>query len=182
MISPSTAAATASQGVRLSDFIEEAGPSMSAVDRRMLEHVVKPLGSSFLGDVRPKRIKDVLSSLTIKGHRAGDQPTTETTRKVLGAIRRLFDAAIGAELVESNPARDVKLPRKRGEDREVKRERMILTDDEIVQLVRCERVHFELRVMAIAARVLGGMRTSGRSDPAPRSRCGHSWPFAAESR
>jgi len=43
--------------------------------------------------------------------------------------------------------------------REVKRDRMILSDAEILTYLACADVDPEVRVMAICARVLGGMRT-----------------------
>src|SRR5262245_49003729 len=69
---------------------------------------------------------------------------------------RLFKAAWQAELIETNPVERVTVPKMR----EVRKERVILTDEEIAQYLGCADVDLELRLVSIVARVEGGMRTS----------------------
>ncbi len=74
---------------------------------------------------------------------------------VRGVIHRLFDAAWRAEIIESNPVSRVRTPRVR----EVRKERVILTDSEFEQLIACAEVDLELRMASTVARCEGGMRT-----------------------
>jgi hypothetical protein len=46
--------------------------------------------------------------------------------------------------------------------REVRKERVILTEDEIARYLGRDSVDLELRLMSLVARVEGGMRTSDR--------------------
>jgi integrase len=74
---------------------------------------------------------------------------------VRGVMHRLFDAAWRAEIIESNPVSRVRTPRVR----EVRKERVILTDSEFEQLIACAEVDLELRMASTVARCEGGMRT-----------------------
>src|SRR5579863_4950854 len=90
--------------------------------------------------------------------RRSDQPATysrQTIKHVRGVMHRLFDAAWRAEIIESNPVSRVRTPRMR----EVRKERVILTDGEFERLVGCAEVDLELRMASIVARCEGGMRT-----------------------
>jgi integrase len=82
-----------------------------------------------------------------------------TTSKIMGALRRLFDCGVEDELITANPVREVKLPRLRGKDREIDKKRVILTDAEIITFIQCKAVDDELRMLSLAARCEGGMRT-----------------------
>ncbi len=72
-----------------------------------------------------------------------------------GLLHRMLADAWRAEIIENNPVARVKLP----PSREIRKERTILTDDELAQFVACEAVDLELRMMALVARCEGGMRT-----------------------
>jgi integrase len=136
-----------------------------AEERRNLErHILPSLGQLRLGDVRSADIRAVLEEMLLKPRqrpkRHGDpnRPATysqQTLRHVRGVIHRLFDAAWRAEIIESNPVSRVRTPRVR----EVRKERVILTDDEFERFIGCAEVDLELRMASILARCEGGMRT-----------------------
>jgi integrase len=148
------------------------GDRLSVDDRSNLRiHVLPLLGPMALIDVRLahcKSVRDkVLASKARRGRRGGHAPVElehkvrrRTVSHVLGAMKRLFAAAIEDELIEQNPAGDVKLPKLRGADREITKPRMILTDEEIAQFLAHEAVDLELKMLSIVARCEGGMRTS----------------------
>jgi integrase len=75
---------------------------------------------------------------------------------VRGVLQRLFQAALEDELIEHNPVASVRTPK----TREIRKERAILSDDEFSRFIGCADVDLELRMLAVAARCEGGMRTS----------------------
>lgn len=145
----------------------------AALDTRLAEgdrdnlrvHVLPTLGPLALVDVRPVHVKNIRDRVIAMKARRGSKVLETTSRrgtvgKVLGAMRRLFSAAVEDELVEVNPAGDVRLPKQRGEAREIVKPRMILTDAEIVRYFECEDADLELRMLSLVARCEGGMRAS----------------------
>ncbi len=136
-----------------------------ADERRNLErHILPSLGHLRLGDVRSADIRAVLEEMLLKPRqrpkRHGDSNraasySQQTLTHVRGVMHRLFDAAWRAEILESNPVSRVRTPRVR----EVRKERVILTDAEFERLVACAEVDLELRMASIVARCEGGMRT-----------------------
>ena len=128
---------------------EAHGVAMAKYERGYLEHhALDMLGAILLGDVKPTHIRDVLERAASKGLARG------SVVQVRGVLHRLFDDAWRAEIIESNPVARVKMPTMR----EVKKERVILTDDEFTRFVACADVDLELRMLGLVARVIGGMR------------------------
>ena len=172
--SEAEACARANAPDTLAAYAEAIGDRLSDGDRANLRvHVLPALGTLALADVRPAHVKGVRDKvLAGKVRRATgtrDGAATEvdaagkvrrgTVGKVLGAFRRLLGAALEDELIEVNPAAAVKLPKQRGEAREIVKPRAILTDDEIARFLACEAADLELRMLSIVARCEGGMRT-----------------------
>jgi integrase len=136
-------------------YADSIGERLSEGDRANLRlHVLPGLGSMFLSDVQPAHVKAVRDKVIAAKVRRG------TAGKVLGAARRLFAGAVEDELLEQNPASDVRLPKQRGADREIVKPRAILTDPEIVRFLMCEDADLEVRTLAAVSRMEGGMRTS----------------------
>jgi integrase len=130
------------------------GKRLAEGDRRNLENYVIPvLGPMSIADLRTANVKAVRDAAITKGLKRG------TLGKVLGALRRLLALAVEDELVEHNVASSVHLPALRGAAREIRKERTILTDDEIGAFLGCAAVDLELRMMSLTSRVLGGSRT-----------------------
>jgi integrase len=100
-------------------------------------------------DVLPAHVRAILGEVLAKGLKRG------TVEQVRGVLHRLFDEAWRAETIEANPVARVKLPAAR----EVKKERVILTDEEFSHFVSCAAVDIELRMLSLMARCEGGMRT-----------------------
>jgi hypothetical protein len=97
------------------------------------------IGSLALDAVKPAHIKGIRDTVIASNARRGSgkhgpgeakvlkrKVRRETVSKVLGAMRRLFAAALEDELIELNPAAGVRLPKQRGDDREVVKPRRIL--------------------------------------------------------
>jgi integrase len=118
-------------------------------DRWLRLDVLPVLGSMPVDAVRPAHIREVLETSRAKGR--GRQSLIH----VRGVMHRLFQTPWRDELIPENPVARVETPKVR----EVRRARSILSDAEFVQLVSCGDVDLELRVMAVAARAVGGMRT-----------------------
>jgi integrase len=115
-------------------------------------HVLDVVGSVAVTDLRLAHVKAIRDV-------ALETVRRETAGKVLGAIRRLLDLAIEDEIIASNVAREIKIARARGDDREVKKTRVIMTDDEIARFLATP-VDLEVRMMVAVSRCIGGMRTS----------------------
>jgi integrase len=152
--SPDAAASVAGAPDTVAAFADTCAPRLAAGDVANLRlHVVPALGTLALDEVKPAHVKGIRDKVIAAGARRG------TVGKVLGAMRRLFAAAVEDELVEHNPAADVQLLRQRGADREIRKQRTVLTDEEIAKFVACADVDLELRMVSIVARCEGGMRT-----------------------
>lgn len=110
-------------------------------------------GELLLPDVRPRHVKLVLE-------RARDLPVAQQTiRHIRGTIARVLSAAVEDELVQDNVARKVATPKPKDRAASARRTRVVLLDAEIDQLFACHQVALELRIMCLASRTEGGMRT-----------------------
>jgi integrase len=154
---PFEAAEIASAAERVSDYAEAwlakrgaQGIGMVDKERSNLElHALGAIGRMPVCDVRPSHIRSILEEAAAKGLKR------KTVSDLRGVLHRLFRAALEDEAIENNPVAAVRTPKMR----EVKKERVILTDDEFARLVGCAEVDLELRMMALVARCEGGMRT-----------------------
>lgn len=148
------AATSTSAAETVKDYASGAEARMSDDDRRNLRlHAFRSIGPMLVGDVESQHVKSALTEAIEEGLKH------ESVRKLLGAMRRLFALAVEDQIIETNPAATVKIPKQRGADREVHKEREILRDDEFSALMACPDVDEELRMMSLVARVEGGMRT-----------------------
>jgi integrase len=129
---------------------EVQGIAKAPLERGYLRnHALSAIGVLPLGDVTPGHVRSILDDVAAKGLRRG------TVEQVRGVLHRLFDHAWRAEVIEANPVARVKLPPMR----EVKKARVILTDEEFSRFVACSEVDLELRMLSLVARCEGGMRT-----------------------
>jgi integrase len=152
---PDEAATAAEAPDTVTSYFASLGKRLAEGDMANLRlHVVPHIGTLALDEVKPAHVKAIRDKRIAAGDRRGTQ------HKVLGAMRRMFAAAVEDEIIESNPAAEIRLPKLRGDDREIIKPRCILTDDEITRFLACELVDLELRMLSIVARCEGGMRTS----------------------
>ena len=134
--------------------------SVEAERAHLERHVLDAIGHLPVGDVRPSHIRGILEDIAEKTYAKGKKRIVErrygreTIAKVRGILHGLFRCAHQDDLIEQNPVAPVRSPKVR----EVKRERMILTDDEFARFVACEQVDVELRMLSLVARCEGGMR------------------------
>lgn len=159
-------------------YAESLGSRLSTDDQANLRrHVFAVLGPMALDEVRTIHVKNVRDKVINSNARRYDGRRKEgapkdlghkvrraTVSKALGAIKRLFAAAVEDELIEQNPASDVRIPKLRGADREIVKPRTVLTDDELVKYLACEAANEELRMLSLVARCEGGMRTGDLHD------------------
>lgn len=94
-------------------------------------------------------MKGILEDAAAKGLRRN------TLSHIRAVLHRLFGAAVEDEAIEHNPITAVRVRK----TREVHKQRMILTDDEIARFVACPTIDLEIRMLSIVARCEGGMRT-----------------------
>ena len=129
---------------------EAQGIVMAPYERANLKrHAIDAIGALPLCDVTPSHVRVILDDVAAKGLKRA------TVEQVRGVLHRLFDDAWRSEVIEANPVARVKVPPMR----EVRKERVILTDDEFSRFVGCGTVDLELRMLALVARCEGGMRT-----------------------
>jgi integrase len=143
----------------------EAQAVMSVRDeRRNLEHHVLPdIGHLSLGDVGPPHISAILDKMALKPRvrppsnpsQARSTYSEQSVKHVRGAMFRMFEAARLDGRITHNPAAGVPLPRMK----EVKKPRVILTDDEFARYIAHAPADLELRMLSVVARCEGGMRT-----------------------
>ena len=79
-----------------------------------------------------------------------------SVRNVRSVAHRIFDELWRQEIVKQNPVLRTRVPRMR----EVKKERVILTDEDFYKLMACPDVGVEIKLMSLVSRTLGGMRAS----------------------
>ncbi len=107
------------------------------------------LGDKLLGDIRPADVRSVVDGARAAGKKRG------TIVHIRATLRRILEQARIEQLIVENPVGLAPMPK----IREVKRRRAILTDAEILKFIDCPDIALELRLLALAARVEGGMRT-----------------------
>jgi integrase len=126
------------------------GVGMAQKERRNLElYALETIGRLPLCDVRPSHIRSILEDAAALGLKRA------SVAHIRGVLHRLFTAALADELIEQSPVTAVRMPRMR----EVRKERSILTDAEFATFIACPAVDLELRMLGLAARCEGGMRT-----------------------
>jgi integrase len=132
---------------------EAAGIVMARDERHNLTaHVLPVVGASTpLASFADSHGDEVLEAARDKGL------GWETVRKVRAVMHRLFERARREKLVAENPIRDVELPDGLRRD---KRQRVILTDDEIRRYLGTPGLSIEVKMASLVARTEGGMRTA----------------------
>jgi integrase len=124
---------------------------VSAEDERrnFTLHIKSEIGAVAIDEVKTAHIRSVIDAAMTKGLKRA------TLVHIRGVMFRLFKSAWQEELIETNPVDRVAIPKMR----EVRKERVILTDEEIAKYLGCADVDLELRLVSLVARVEGGMRT-----------------------
>ncbi len=129
---------------------EAQGVGMVHKERQNLEASAFPtIGDLGLRDVRPSHVRQILDAALTRGLKRN------TIGHIRAVLHRLFFAALEGEHVAVNPVAAVRTPK----TREVRKDRAILSDDEIARFMACPGVDLELRMVSIVARCEGGMRT-----------------------
>jgi integrase len=129
---------------------EARGIVMTKDERCYYAHHVKAhVGHLPIAEVRPAQVRIVLDAAVDSGLKRA------SVVMIRALLHRMFKAAWRAELVETNPVDRVEVP----EMREVRKQRVILTDEEFAQFMAHPGVDLELKMMSVVARTLGGMRT-----------------------
>ncbi len=126
------------------------GVVMAADEERHIELARSHIGTRKLTKVRAADIRAILSACQ------GRSYSKETIRKVRGTLHRIFQTAWKAEIVTENPVGRVDVPSDASEDL---RPRTVLTDSEFIQFMQHGK-DVELKMAAVCARLLGGMRSS----------------------
>ena len=106
-------------------------------------------GELLLGDIRIRYVRAALERARDLGMAKG------TVTHIRAAIRRVLQSAVEEELIPVNVAAQTRTPQMR----EVKKRRVILTDDEVMRFFDCDQNDIEIRLMGLVARCEGGMRT-----------------------
>ena len=115
------------------------------ISKYFLPHI----GALSLDAVRPSILRGLLESV----HREHGLKK-ETMAHLHRLLHRIFETAFKAELIEENPMKRVE----RLQIRELKKEREILTDEEVIQFLSSPLVSLELKAMGALSRIVGGMR------------------------
>jgi integrase len=137
---------------RVLDQAEKEG--MKSVEnrrQRIRDYAEKPLGSMLVTAIRPPHIRAVLEAARDAGK------SKQTVTHIRNDIRSVFVSLWRDEIIPENPVAKVNLPKGFEVD---DRPRQILTDDEFASFVSFAPAPFQLRLMALVSRTLGGMRTS----------------------
>jgi integrase len=128
---------------------EAQGVVMVKEERAYLKRHILPHLTYALDAVRPVHVRQVIDAAIAGGLRRG---TVTHLHRLMG---RLFKSAWQDEIIKENPVLRVTVPAVR----EVNRDRVILTDDEVERFMACVDVDLELRMLSLVSRVEGGMRT-----------------------
>jgi integrase len=141
------------------DGREGRGLRSADYERRHYDRIWKPaIGAMPLAAVKSQHIREVLEAVA-NGQISGPK-TKRYSKATLVHIRdtalRLFRSAWRDEVIVENPVDRVALPDV-NDDRPEKA-RSILTDEEFGMLVQCPDVDTEIKLMALMARTIGGMR------------------------
>jgi integrase len=182
---PKSGATVGGKSVR--DFFESVKADMSEADQTFLASHLGPIAALPVAAVTEDHVQRLVSTATSKKLFAGGKTregiplATESKKKLLGAVSRLLAKARRKKLISTDPTADVELPKLRGADREVKKRRVILTEEELSALLSCpeflpedvrppyvteERARdffgpqrLEMKLMSLVSRTEGGMRT-----------------------
>jgi integrase len=118
---------------------------------RLQAYAVPVLGEVEIGAANAGHVRDALEECR------GAGKSKQTITHLRNDLHAVFDALWRADAVKENPVAKVRAPKFATED---ERPRQLLTDEEFVRFMSCADVTLILRVMALASRVFGGMRTS----------------------
>ena len=136
-----------------------AGIAMARDEEKYLNAYVLPvIGPMGMSKVTPIDTLSVLKAARDKGLKK------QSVKHIRGAMLRMFETwafevQTTAGILPSNPVSRVKMSKVEMK-KEIKKERCILTNHEFRALVECHGVDLELRLLALVARIEGGMRTS----------------------
>ena len=149
----------------LREYFEANRSELSAGDADNIRlHVLarRDVGSLAVADLRVSHVKAVRDETL-------ESMSRLTAIKVLGALRRLLALAVEDEVIETNPARDVRVKPLRGAERVPKKRRAILTNPELAAYLAWKHPDEqhperglavrERQTMALLARMFGGLRT-----------------------
>lgn len=149
-------AAEAQDEVTVNEYAE---PHLRDGDRAHWERIWRPaVGAMALSHVRAADIRTVLDDLaggSIARH-DGQRYSKQSVIHVRALAYRIFDTAMRDELIMRNPVALTKVPDV--DDGPVK-QRAILTDDEIRQLVQHPHVDREVALLVVLSRCVGGLRS-----------------------
>jgi integrase len=120
-------------------------------EQRLRDYILPELGAFDLGAVSTGLIQDAID-------RAGERVSRATVIKIRGTVVRMLAEAKRSKLVSTNEAADTRV--RRSKDEQPKKRRAILTDAELDAFLAYPLGSLELKLLAVAARTLGGMRTS----------------------
>lgn len=135
---------------KLFELREARGIVMTSSERSYFKNYIRAaIGPLALASVRPASIRGVLDAVIAAGHRRA------TVVMVRSIMHRIFAAAWRDELITENPVARVEVPHMH----EVKKTRVILTDEELTALLFSPKVDLEIKMMSLVARTVGGMRT-----------------------
>jgi integrase len=127
-------------------------PSAPARASRLERWAIPELGTKLITEVRPGHITTVLEHVAALGR------SSTTLAHMRGDLIYVFGRLLKEEAITRNPARGELVDTPPGVDDP--RPRVILRDDEFSVLVDSPKTPPQLRMMAIASRAVGGMRTS----------------------
>jgi integrase len=137
---------------------EELELASAYLERHVWEAFCSPtLAPLPMASVRPHHILAILEGIAsgrIKSSK-GKRLSRQTAVHVRGVLFRMFKAARMLETIPSNPVELAEVPRMK----ENKRRRVVLSDEEFTRLLSSPG-DLEVRVAAIVARVVGGMRSA----------------------
>ncbi len=128
------------------------GVAMIESERGYLDgYALDVIGGLALREVRPAHIRQILDGAIARGKRRG------TVQHIRATLHRMFFSALESEIdgMTHNPVAAVRTPKMR----DVKKDRAILTDEEIDRLVACPDVDLELGLLSLVARCEGGARS-----------------------
>ncbi len=190
----------------VAEFYDAHEGDLAEGDRVLLKtHVVpSPLGRLAITVVTEEHVSNLLANAldnrAAKNAKSAGETSSkliahETRRKLRGSLFRLFEIARKGKTISKNPVTDADLPVQRGEDREIRKRRVILNDAEFNAFISCPTFlksdvkkfvtekhvrdvfapgRLELQVMALVARCEGGMRTGDV--------CQWTWPMIDRTR
>jgi integrase len=131
--------------------------NVEADERNLRTHALRTIGHLPVGDVRAPHVVQILDGVVTGTYRRAGEVHhygAASVAKVRALLHGLFRAAQAEGLIEHNPVDPVTSPK----TRETRKERCILTDEEFSRFIACPHVDLELRMLALVARVEGGMR------------------------